>query len=114
MGHADDGSDDDDYSDENADIFAPQMKISGNVESESEEDEKIYESPAAAAAKENAHHQQRKVGEKAKVQEEEVDSSDEPKKKKKKRKKRPLKCLVCGSGEHKKMFCEQLPEERRK
>jgi len=111
---ADDGSDDDDDSDENADIFAPQMKISGNVESESEEDEKIYESPAAAAAKENAHHQQRKVGEKAKAQEEEVDSSDEPKKKKKKRKKRPLKCLVCGSGEHKKMFCEQLPEERRK
>jgi len=111
--HADDGSDDEDDSDENADIFAPKMKTSGNVESESEDDEKIYESPAAVAAKENVNHQ-RKVGEKAKVQEEEVDSSDEQKKKKKRRKKRPLKCLVCGSGEHKKMFCEQLPEERRK
>merc|ERR1712071_679099 len=84
--HADDGSDDEDDSDENADIFAPKMKTSGNVESESEDDEKIYESPAAVAAKENVNHQ-RKVGEKVKFQEEEVDSSDEQKKKKKRRKK---------------------------
>merc|ERR1711976_198520 len=43
---------------------------------------------------------------------EHLESEGEPESKKKK--KRAQKCKVCGSKEHLKRFCEQLPEERRK